>query len=86
VLVIAVILGLLVALTGFVLYRRVGVASVLGLAVAGSTLSALFPGLIIPLVFRKIGVDPANASGPLGTIIQDAASVIIYFSIAGLLL
>lgn len=86
VLILALILGIIIGLTGFFLYRRVDVASVLGLAVAGSTLSALFSGLIIPLLFRKMNTDPANASGPLGTIIQDAASVVIYFSIASILL
>lgn len=86
ILAIAFLLGIVVTLTGFILYRQADVALVLGLAVAGSTISALFSGLIIPLLFRKINVDPANASGPLGTIIQDAISVVIYFSIAQVLL
>lgn len=86
VLVIALLLGMFIALTGFVIYRQGDIAAVLGLAVAGSTVSALISGLIIPLIFRKLNLDPANASGPLGTIIQDALSVVIYFSIASLLL
>lgn len=86
VLVIALLLGIVIALISLILYQQVDVASVLGLAVAGSTLSALFSGLIIPLIFRKMNLDPANTSEPLGTIIQDALSVIIYFSIAKILL
>lgn len=86
VLIIALFLGTVVGLVSFVLYREVEVASILGLAVAGSTVSALFSGLIIPLIFRKMNLDPAVASGPLGTIIQDAISVIIYFSLASLML
>lgn len=86
VLVIALLLGIIIAFTGFILYRRANIAFVLGLAVASSTLSALFSGLIIPLIFRKMNLDPANASGPLGTIIQDALSVSIYFTIASILL
>jgi magnesium transporter len=86
VLIIAFFLCIVIALTGFVIYRRADIATILGLAVAGSTMSALFSGLIIPLIFRRMNMDPANASGPLGTIIQDALSVVIYFSIASLLL
>ena len=86
VLVIAFLLGIFTTLIGSIFYREAGVAFVLGLAIAGSTISALFSGLIIPLLFRKMNLDPANASGPLGTIIQDSVSVIIYFFIAKLLL
>jgi len=82
VLVIAFFLGTVISVIGFVLYQQKDIALVLGLAVAGSTISALFSGLIIPLLFRKMRLDPANASGPLGTIIQDALSVVIYFLIA----
>jgi magnesium transporter len=86
VLVLALLLGVGVALIGLIMYRRFDVAGVLGLAVAAATLSALFSGLIVPFIFRKINVDPANSSGPLGTIIQDSLSVVIYFSIASFML
>lgn len=82
VLVIAFLLGVVISVIGFILYQQRDIAFVLGLAVAGSTISALFSGLIVPLLFRKLKLDPANASGPLGTIIQDAISVVIYFFIA----
>jgi len=82
VLAIAFLLGVVISVIGFILYQQRDVAFILGLAVAGSTISALFSGLIVPLFFRKLKVDPANASGPLGTIIQDAISVAIYFLIA----
>ena len=86
VLAIALLLGVVISVVGFILYRQMDIGFVLGLAVAGSTISALFSGLIVPLFFRKLKVDPANASGPLGTIIQDAISVVIYFLIAKSLL
>jgi len=86
VLVLAILLGIIVGLISYVLYKRIDVASVLGLAVGAATVSALFSGLIVPYIFRNLKVDPANASGPLGTIIQDAISVAIYFSVATVLL
>lgn len=86
VLVLAVLLGVTAVLMGLALYRRTDVAAVLGLAVGAATVSALFSGLLVPFLFRKMKVDPANASGPLGTIIQDTVSVAVYFSIATWLL
>jgi magnesium transporter len=43
-------------------------------------------GGILPLVAKKIHVDPAIMAAPLITTIVDAMSLIIYFSIAGKLL
>ncbi len=78
----AFLLGVIIAATGWLLYQRGDVAVVLGLAVAAATLSSIFSGLLIPYLFRLLAVDPANASGPLGTIIQDSLSVVIYLVIA----
>lgn len=86
VLALALVLGVIVGLIGLVFYHQADLALVLGLAVVGAIISALFSGLMVPFVFLKIGADPANASGPLGTIIQDTASIVVYFSIASLLL
>jgi len=82
----AALLGVIIGLTGWLFYQRADVAMVLGLAAAAATLSAVFSGMVIPYLFRLINVDPANASGPLGTIIQDALSVVIYLLIASAVL
>ncbi len=66
----------------FFIDRDLSIAIVLGIAIFGATLSALFTGIIIPFFFRRLHLDPANGSGPIGTIIQDLLSVFIYFSIA----
>ncbi len=82
----ALFLGLTVALIGQLFYQQGEIALVLGLAVSVATTSAIVSGLLIPYAFRLIGVDPANASGPLGTIIQDTSSVVIYLLIASAVL
>ncbi len=49
----------------------------------------MFSGLLgtgIPMFFQKVGVDPAVASGPFITTINDLVAVITYYSLAGLLL
>lgn len=82
VLIIAVFLGATLSLWSLIFHSRGDIALVLGSAVLVATTSSLFSGLFVPYAFRKFGFDPANASGPLGTIIQDILSVFIYFVIA----
>lgn len=48
--------------------------------------SSLVSGLFIPFLFNKLKIDPANASGPVGTIVQDLITVFIYFTVATILL
>lgn len=59
---------------------------VLGLVVGGSLLATLIigtiAGTIIPLILHKFKMDPAIASGPLITTINDILSLLIYFGIA----
>jgi magnesium transporter len=42
-------------------------------------------GFLLPWLFAKLGYDPALASGPLATVIQDVISLLIYFMIASVL-
>ncbi|MFD1929620.1 magnesium transporter [Sporosarcina siberiensis] len=59
---------------------------VLGLVVGSSLLITLIigtiAGTVIPLILHKFKVDPAVASGPLITTINDILSLLIYFGIA----
>ena len=43
-------------------------------------------GTVIPLFFKKLGVDPAVASGPLITTINDLVAVVTYYGLAWVLL
>lgn len=58
----------------------------LGLVVGSSLLLTLIigtlAGTIIPLILYKFNIDPAVASGPLITTINDILSLLIYFGIA----
>lgn len=62
------------------------VSMVLAISLFFSVLSSVFSGLILPNVFEKLKLDPANASGPIATILQDIVSVLVYFSVARLIL
>jgi magnesium transporter len=60
-------------------------AVAVGLTVlAGGTMSAVV-GFGLPWVFQKLGSDPAMGSGPICTIVQDVASLFIYFGLVSLL-
>ena len=41
-----------------------------------------FVGTIIPMFFHKIHIDPAVASGPLITTVNDLVAVITYYGLA----
>lgn len=43
-------------------------------------------GMLLPFLLSKLRFDPASASAPLITTIADAIGVMIYFSVASVLL
>ena len=43
-------------------------------------------GTIIPMFFHKIKIDPAVASGPLITTVNDLVAVVTYYGLAWILL
>ncbi len=61
----------------------------LGITVAagvlGASLTATTLGVLTPFFFAKLGVDPALASGPIVTALNDIMSMTIFFLIAGCL-
>ena len=59
---------------------------VVGLSICCSMLIAVAFGTIIPLILRKIDIDPAVATGPFVTTTIDILGVFLYFIIAGSLL
>lgn len=63
-----------------------GVSGCIGAALILAMVISSFSGTVIPLFFKKIKVDPAVASGPLITTINDLVAVIAYYGLAWLLL
>lgn len=82
----ALILSVLLGGVVYLFYGNSGMAFVLGVALFFAMLSSIVTGLIIPYLFIKFKQDPANASGPVATILQDLLSVTIYLLIAAALL
>ena len=83
---IGIIASILLAAISWFLYGGVKIGLVLGLALFFGISSSVLTGLCIPYMFGRLRLDPANASGPVATIIQDLLSVTIFFLIASWLL
>lgn len=58
----------------------------LTIAVAASSIFANLFGTLIPIIFYKIKINPAAASGPLITTLIDVFTIIIYYGLVTLLI
>ncbi len=59
-------------------------AAVIGMAVASICLWGTIVGSMLPLVFKRLGVDPGIASSPFVATFVDVTGIMIYFSIANI--
>ncbi len=57
-----------------------------GISIGVTITFAAVVGAVLPLIFRKIKLDPALMSGPLITTIVDVGGIFIYFEIARIIL
>ncbi|RKY90354.1 MAG: magnesium transporter [Ignavibacteriae bacterium] len=57
-----------------------------GFALVGVVLWGSMLGFIMPFVLKKLGVDPATSSGPLMATLVDVTGLVIYFSVAIIIL
>lgn len=76
----------LVALKGQSILLAFAVSLCTGVALLISILLSSIAGTVIPLVFKKLHIDPAVASGPLITTINDLVAVVTYYGLAWILL
>ena len=64
----------------FLLSGCVGVSLVVAMVISSLV------GTVIPMLFHKIHIDPAVASGPLITTINDLVAVVVYYGLAAVVL
>ena len=76
----------LVVLKGQTAMMAFSVSLCTGIALVVSILLSSICGTVVPLAFKKMNVDPAVASGPLITTINDLVAVVSYYGLAWLLL
>ena len=75
-------LGLLVAVIAIVWQGNYGLALVLGFAMLGNMLIAGTVGAGVPLLMRRIGIDPAVASAVVVTTFTDVFGFLLFLGIA----
>lgn len=86
--------GLLMALAcGFTLgavaeiwHHNPALGFAVGSAMAAAIVVASLMGTLVPIIFKRLGVDPAVASGPFVTTANDITGILIYLSISTLFL
>lgn len=64
----------------------VGVGLTVGLALVGIVLWGTLVGSMLPFLLRRIGLDPATSSAPFVATLVDVTGLIIYFSVAAIIL
>jgi magnesium transporter len=62
------------------------VALTVGVALVGIVLWGTLAGSMLPLVLRRLGFDPAASSAPFVATLVDVTGLVIYFSVAVLIL
>lgn len=83
---IGVICGIFIAVIAYIWQGNLYLGLVVGSSLIATLIVGTMAGTVIPLILFKLRVDPAVASGPLITTINDILSLIIYFGIATLFL
>jgi magnesium transporter len=62
------------------------VASTVACSLVGVVLFGTLAGSMLPFVLRRLGFDPASASAPFVATLVDVTGLVIYFTVAALIL
>ncbi|MBU8877484.1 magnesium transporter [Bacillus sp. FJAT-29790] len=76
------ICGALVSLIVFIWQNNLFLGILVGISILCTLIVATLAGALIPLIMHKFKIDPAVASGPFITTINDIISILIYFGMA----
>lgn len=79
-------LGILIGMVAWAWKGNPWLGLVIGAALAINTVLAVSIGGVVPLILKKLGQDPAVASGPLLTTITDMAGFFLVLSLASLMM
>ena len=83
---ISILVGIILAAANglriFIMYKDLNLAIVIGLSLIVTIIIAKLIGCVLPLLAKKIHLDPAIMAAPLITTIVDTCSIVVYFMIA----
>jgi magnesium transporter len=66
--------------------HAVKIAATIAISLIGVVLWGTFSGSLLPFILRMAGLDPASASAPFVATMVDVSGLVIYFSVAGVIL
>lgn len=78
--------GYIFLFKGQSLAMSLGISACIGAALLLAMLFSSVVGTVVPIFFKKVHVDPAVASGPLITTINDLVAVVTYYGLTWLFL
>ena len=71
---------------GFTLGYSLMISACVGVSLVGAMVVSSLVGTLTPIFFKKVGVDPAVASGPLITTINDLVAIAVYYGLVAVVL
>lgn len=71
---------------GFSLGYSMMISACVGVSLVGAMVVSSLVGTLMPIFFKKVGVDPAVASGPLITTINDLVAIVVYYGLVAVVL
>lgn len=83
---VSIIVGVVLALANgvriLIMYHDVSLALVIGLSLSVTIVISKLIGCMLPLLAKKVNLDPAIMAAPLITTMVDTCSILVYFNIA----
>jgi len=79
---IGIVNGVLISIIAAIWQKSMILGFVIGLSLWITMFFATLAGTVVPLIMTKLKIDPAVASGPFITTINDLVGLTIYFTIA----
>ncbi|MBR5789830.1 MAG: magnesium transporter, partial [Lachnospiraceae bacterium] len=80
--IVGVILSIVNGLRIYLFYHDLNIAIVVAMSLICTIMLAKFIGGVLPLVAKKLRLDPALMAAPLITTVVDTCSILVYFRIA----
>lgn len=74
--------GVLIIIVIYLWQGQLYLGILVGIAIMATLTVATLSGSVIPMIMDRLNIDPAVASGPFITTINDIISILIYFGIA----
>ncbi|MGX4670088.1 magnesium transporter [Cerasibacillus sp. JNUCC 74] len=77
-----IICGIVIMIVIYIWKGKFYLGLLVGISIAATLFVATLAGVLVPMLMERIKIDPAVASGPFITTINDIISILIYFSMA----